>query len=512
MNLEELGTRRRRTWPLVPPAPIAVVVLGVAIAAIIGAIGVVRLQRQGAASAAGRAHLLATTVAARLGEIPDAARHDLLDRASRRGSAAIWLVESGGAVVEEVSNALVPIDLPGTSVQGPGDIESTRGSARYYAAEVPPAPLVAGAPTKPKPLTVIVAVDVPDPPEGVRALISALFTLTALLIGIAATVAYAVARDVNLDVDDLGVRIREIASRGRDTADRAQDIVPVQALDEVGALAAAFNALVERFALAERTYADALARMEEIDRERSTFLATVSHELRSPLNAILGFADILLSEVDGPLVAEAREEVAVIKQSGLHLLGLINDILELSAIASGQLRLNRNAVDLVPIAEEVVREAMGARGEKPVELRLGGASKLLAHVDPRRVRQILTNLVGNAVKFTPKGEVVVTLEADAHYATLRVRDTGPGIPAQDRETIFAEYRQAGDHRARRRGTGLGLAIARRLAMMHGGTIRLESEVGVGSTFVLRLPVRGSESTGPVLLADDSGGFVARPLA
>ena len=513
MNLDELGSRRRRTWPLVPPAPIAVVVLGVAIAAIIGAIGVARLQRQSAASAAARAHLLATTVAARLAEIPDAARHDLVDRASRRGGAAIWLVEAGGAVIEEVSNAPAPIELPGTSVQGSGELESSRGSARYFAAEVPPAPLVTGAPTKPKPLTVIAAVEVPNPPEGVRELITALFTLTALLIGIAATVAYAVARDVNLDVDDLGRRIREIASRGRDTADRAQDIVPVQALDEVGALAAAFNALVERFALAERTYADALARMEEIDRERSTFLATVSHELRSPLNAILGFADILLSEVDGPLVAEAREEVAVIKQSGLHLLALINDILELSAIASGQLRLNRSAaVDLLPIAEEVVREAMGARGEKPVELRVGGASQALAHVDPRRVRQILTNLVGNAVKFTPKGEVVVTLEADAHYVTLRVRDTGPGIPPQDRETIFAEYRQAGDHRARRRGTGLGLAIARRLALMHGGTIRLESEVGVGSTFVLRLPVRGTESTGPVLLADDSGGFAARPLA
>jgi signal transduction histidine kinase len=236
----------------------------------------------------------------------------------------------------------------------------------------------------------------------------------------------------------------------------------------------------------------------------------VSHELRSPLNAILGFADILLSEVDGPLEGEAREEVAVIKQSGLHLLSLINDILELSAIASQQLQLQREPIELVPIAQKVLREAMGARGEKPVELRLETtAPTITAFADGKRVRQILTNLVGNALKFTTRGEVVVTIEGDAHYATIRVRDTGPGIPKQDRETIFDEYRQSGDRRSRRRGTGLGLAIARRLAMMHGGSVSLESTVGVGSTFVLRLPVRAPKTTTrsdlPTLV-DETGAY------
>jgi signal transduction histidine kinase len=489
----------------VPPAPIAVLVLGGAIAAIVGAIGVGQLKRQAEASAAMHAQVLATTVAARLAEMPEIARHDLLDRAARRGGVAIWLVDETGRTLEDVASTPYPIDFPSDATKAhQGDIVSSKGFAKWESQDVPTARLVPGAPAQPHKLSVVVAIDVPDPPDGERTLVTALFTLTALLAGVAAAVAYAVARDVNLDVDELGRRIREIASRGREAADNARDLVPVQSLDEVGALAAAFNGLVERFAQAERAYADALARVEEIDRERSTFLATVSHELRSPLNAILGFADILLSEVDGPLRGEAKEEVAVIKQSGLHLLGLINDILELSAIASGQLRLQKTNVDLVPLADEVVREATGAVGEKQITLHVMGAEHANATVDPRRVRQILTNLVGNAVKFTPKGEVVVTVDADAHYVTMRVRDTGPGIPANEREAIFAEYAQAGDRRARRRGTGLGLAIARRLAMMHGGTIHLESEVGVGSTFVLRLPIRAQATTIPPTLADDTG--------
>lgn len=464
-------------------------VFGVALAVLFGAVGLRQLARQGEESAAARAQLIATTVAARLGSVAVDVRHDLVDRASRRGASSVFVVGPGGDVVEEAQATAVPIELPVAKVLKVrhGEILTTRGTFRFAAHAIE-----ADAAHASRRGTVVALVEVPEIPEGSRELVSALLTLTVLLTGVASAVAFAVARDVRLDVDDLARRIHEIAGRGRETTDRAQDVVPVPALDEVGELAIAFDALVERFAAAEKTYADALARIEEIDRERATFLATVSHELRSPLNAILGFADVLLSEVDGPLVGEAREEVAIIKQSGLHLLGLINDILELSAIASGQLRLTRSEVDLGPIADEVVREATGLRGGKPVELRVQRlGERCVAFADPRRVRQILGNLVGNAVKFTPAGEVVVTLEQDAHYATIRVRDTGPGIPRDERETIFDEYRQGGDRRARRRGTGLGLAIARRLALMHGGSIRLESEVGTGSTFVLKLPVRGT---------------------
>jgi signal transduction histidine kinase len=471
---------------LVPPAPGAVLAFGITLAVLFGIVGIRQLARQGESSAAARAELIATTLAARAGSVSPETRHDLIERSSRRGSLSLWLVDSRGQVVDE-AHASERIVAPMEQIlrERTGEFSITRGRFRFAAHAVD---TIGKGPR----VTVIAAAEIPDPPEGGKELISALLTLSALLTGVATAVAFAVARDVRLDVDDLARRIQEIAARGRESTDRAQDVVPVPALDEVGQLAVAFDALVERFATAEKTYADALARIEEIDRERTTFLATVSHELRSPLNAILGFADILLSEVDGPLVGEAREEVAIIKQSGLHLLGLINDILELSAIESGQLRLARDKADLVPIAFEVIKEATGLRGDKPVELRVEAQGPVPAYVDPRRLRQILGNLVGNAVKFTPRGEVVVQLEADPHYATIRVKDTGPGIPKKDQEAIFHEYRQGGDRRARRRGTGLGLAIARRLAQMHGGSIRLESEVGIGSTFVLKLPVRGSQ--------------------
>jgi signal transduction histidine kinase len=214
----------------------------------------------------------------------------------------------------------------------------------------------------------------------------------------------------------------------------------------------------------------------------------VSHELRSPLNAILGFADVLGTEVDGPLTDAAREEVEQIRGSGVHLLELINDILEFSALEGGQLKLTRTRVDLTQVASEVVREAAGIVGMKPLQVHVTGDAGVLAHVDARRVRQILQNLVGNAIKFTQRGEVVVTVLRDGSRALVRVRDTGPGINAAERAMIFNEYKQAGEESARRRGTGLGLAIARRLVLMHGGLIQVESELGHGSTFTVTLPL------------------------
>jgi signal transduction histidine kinase len=260
---------------------------------------------------------------------------------------------------------------------------------------------------------------------------------------------------------------------------------------------------VGRFAAAEKSYHYDLERARSADRDRAAFLAAVSHELRSPLNAILGFADVLMTEVDGPLSATAREEVEQIRGSGQHLADLINDILEFSAIESGTLKLQRSKVDLVQIAREVVREALVIVGDKPISLRLepdaGYGEEPLpvyARADPRRVRQILTNLVGNAIKFTQQGEVVITAVRDGYHACVRVRDTGPGISPAERAMIFEEYKQAGEERARRRGTGLGLAIARRLVLMHGGTIRVESELGQGSTFLVTLPAWYERESAP----------------
>jgi len=323
-------------------------------------------------------------------------------------------------------------------------------------------------------------------------MLRALVALTTLLVGVAAAVAYAVSRDASKDVDFVARRVRGMVHVRTEPTGES---IPVRTMDEVGGLTVAFNAVVDRFAAAQGSYQADLERVRAADRDRSAFLAAVSHELRSPLNAILGFADILMTEVDGPLTAEAREEVEQIRGSGKHLADLIADILEYSALESGQLKLSRSRVDLAAVAWEVVREAAGLVGERPVAVRIEGDTNVFAKIDQKRVRQVLTNLVGNAIKFTQRGEVVVDVGREGRWARVRVRDTGPGISPQERAVIFQEYKQTQEERTRRRGTGLGLAIARRLVLMHGGKIEVESQVGKGSTFEVLLPA-WSESSAP----------------
>jgi signal transduction histidine kinase len=341
----------------------------------------------------------------------------------------------------------------------------------------------------------------PARPSGEPALVSALVALTALLIGGAATVAYAVARDANADIGFVTGRVLGMAHvRSEPTGEP----VPLRTLDEVGKLASAFNELVGRFAAAEKTYRGDLERARGANRDRAAFLAAVSHELRSPLNAVLGFADVLVTEVDGPLSPSAKEEVEQIRGSGAHLLGLINDILEFSALESGQLRLSRGKVDLYLVAAEVVREAAGVLVGKPVSVSLSGDPGVLANADARRLRQIIQNLVDNAIKFTQRGEVMVTVRRDGSRARVGVRDTGPGISPTELAMIFEEYKQAGNERVNRRGTGLGLAIARRLVLMHGGMIQVDSELGRGSAFEVALPL-WFERPEPNVRVPEAGG-------
>jgi signal transduction histidine kinase len=230
-----------------------------------------------------------------------------------------------------------------------------------------------------------------------------------------------------------------------------------------------------------------LGRALTYDRDRSAFLAALSHELRTPLNAILGFADVLLSEVDGPLSEDARENLEIVRTSGRHLASLIDDILDLSALESGQLRLARSYVNVHAIAESVVRETQVTAQAKGLAVRLEGKA-CAAFADPLRVRQMLGNVLGNAVKFTQSGSVVVTVsQPNPHKTAIAVTDTGPGIAPHEQAAIFEEYRQAGEERVRRAGTGLGLAITRRLVDMHHGEILLESTVGQGSIFTITLP-------------------------
>jgi signal transduction histidine kinase len=468
-------TGRQAAWPLLPLAPTVVIVLGTAVAVAIGARGLFNLRGESDRHAAQRAGLFASVMAARLSPLPVDERLDALQRTARKTGAELVLVTRDGELVLDASlGGIAAGELRRAVAERAGEMMTGLGRVRFAASTLDARPS----------RDLIVFVREPRAPDGGPALLRALVALTALLVGVAAAVAYAVARDANRDVDFVAGRVRAMIHVRSEPTGVA---VPVRTLDEVGALTVAFNDLVERFTAAQRGYQTDLERVHAADRDRAAFLAAVSHELRSPLNAILGFADVLMAEVDGPLSPEAREEVEQILGSGKHLLDLINDILELSALESGQLKLSRSRIDLVAIASEVVREAVGLVGARPVAVRLEGDPLVYARGDPKRVRQVVTNLVGNAIKFTQAGEVVVDVGTEGRFARLSVRDTGPGISPQQRSILFQEYKQTTEERARRRGTGLGLATSRRLALMHGGTIQVDSELGRGSTFKVLIP-------------------------
>jgi|CZKU01.1.fsa_nt_gi signal transduction histidine kinase len=472
--------RAGRVWPLLPLAPAIVILVGLTVAMAIGLFGVSNLATASDDHAAARAELLATTLAARLSRLPNAEWLEVMQLAGRKTGAELVVISSnGGNILFDASLGMADrAALKRVASVSSGETLTGLGRARFARAPLFVRGLMSGQ-------VLVAFVREPSAPEAAPALLRALIALTTLLVGVAAGVAYAVGRDANRDVEFVGERVRGMVHVRSEPTGEA---VPVRTMDEVGALTVAFNALVDRFAAAQSSYTSDLGRVRAADRDRAAFLAAVSHELRSPLNAILGFADILMTEVDGPLSAEAREEVEQIRGSGKHLLDLINDILELSALESGQLKLSRTRVDLAAVAHDVVREAAGLVGTRPVVVRLEGEVGIQALADAKRVRQILTNLVGNAIKFTQRGEVVVGLGREGPFARLSVSDTGQGISPQERAVIFEEYKQTKEERSRRRGTGLGLAITRQLVLMHRGRIRVDSDLGRGSTFEVLLPM------------------------
>jgi signal transduction histidine kinase len=490
------GLSFRQLWPLHPLAPAVVLFVSLVVASAIGFAGVDHLARESDALADERAEVLASALAARIAPLTPPARVEAIQLAARRTGAEFLIMrvqreahaprpptENSEIVGDASLGAPNAAALRKVVMAKRGEATTGLGRTRFALASV--------GPEADAEVFVIAFVRAPLHSEAAPALVTALVALMTLLIGLATTFAYAVARDANVDVEFLGKRVRAMI---KVRTEPAGETVPVRAMDEVGVLTESFNQLVARFVEAERTYRANLERARVADRDRAAFLAAVSHELRSPLNAILGFADILVEEVDGPVPEEVREEVEQIRQSGAHLLELINDILEFSALESGQLRLSRASLDLVGLSGEVLREAAGLLQNRPVAVRMEGVQKLMIDADPKRVRQVLTNLVANAVKFTQRGEVVVSVVPQGAYAKLTVRDTGPGISEAERAHIFEEYRQTEDESRKKRGTGLGLAIARRLVLMHGGAIQVESELGRGSAFNVLLPFSKDRSS------------------
>src|SRR5258708_5383235 len=237
---------------------------------------------------------------------------------------------------------------------------------------------------------------------------------------------------------------------------------------------------------------DEKSRQVEISsRHKSQFLANLSLKLRTPLNAILGYTELILDNIYGEAPERMRQVIERVQTNGRHLLGLINDVLDLTKIEAGQLTLSladyslKELVDGVIIALEplAVEKRLAFKAEVPADLPTG-------HGDERRISQVLLNLVGNAIKFTDEGEVAITASAANGSFTIAVCDSGPGISPSDQARIFEEFQQADSSSTRRKGgAGLGLSIAKRIVEMHKGQIWGKSALGKGSTFFFSLPVR-----------------------
>jgi signal transduction histidine kinase len=229
--------------------------------------------------------------------------------------------------------------------------------------------------------------------------------------------------------------------------------------------------------------------LQEMNRLKSEFLANVSHELRTPLNAILGYTELIHEGIYGPTTGEQREALDGVEESSRNLLTLINQILDLSKVESGKVEIYVTEVAMHDIAQHVAAEAQVFLREKSLKIEVIARTRIVIKTDAAKVQQIVTNLVSNAVKFTDKGSITIDVSPTKEGGcAITVKDTGIGIRREDQQLIFEEFRQVDGSSTRRyAGTGLGLAIARRFAHLLGGTITVESTVGVGSTFTLTLP-------------------------
>ena len=259
--------------------------------------------------------------------------------------------------------------------------------------------------------------------------------------------------------------------------------VDVPNRDEIGALAADVNRMSDEL---QRLYQE----LETASRHKSDFLATMSHELRTPLNAIIGFSEVLHEQMFGELNERQLAYVEDVLEAGRHLLSLINDVLDLAKIEAGRMELELSRVAIPDVLGSAVSMHSERASRSGIELTLvTEPEELTITADERRLRQVVFNLISNAVKFTPRdGRIDVSARLDDGEVEIAVADTGPGIPAEEFETIFEEFEQMSDGK-QADGTGLGLPLSRKLVELHGGRLWVESEVDRGSTFRFTLPAR-----------------------
>lgn len=249
---------------------------------------------------------------------------------------------------------------------------------------------------------------------------------------------------------------------------------------------------------------DELARASRL---KSEFLSSMSHEFRTPLNAITGYSELLAEDATGPMTEKQRRFVGHIQRGAKHLLDLINDILDLSKIEAGRTELHRETVPVPETLLEVVSTIRPLASAKSIEVESSVVAGVVVHADRLRFKQIALNLLSNALKFTPaRGRVWIESNKEGGMVTISVCDTGSGIPHHEQEAIFENFYQAGvGAKGVREGTGLGLAITKRLVVQHGGRIWVESEPGKGSRFSFTLPA--AEAGSEARAADSLGSAV-----
>jgi nitrogen-specific signal transduction histidine kinase/CheY-like chemotaxis protein len=240
--------------------------------------------------------------------------------------------------------------------------------------------------------------------------------------------------------------------------------------------------------------------LREVDQFRAQFLANMSHELRTPLNSIIGFSRVILKGIDGPLTDLQRTDLEAIHSNGQHLLAMINEILDMSKIEAGRMDLTIEHVDLQALIQGVISSSTALIQGRPIELRTDiqdGLPKIWA--DGMRIRQVITNLMSNAAKFTSEGSITFRAWSDEDMVYVSVEDTGEGIPEEKVPLVFEPFRQVdGSPTRRAQGTGLGMPISRQYIEMHGGRIWLESEYDAGSRFTFCVPIEGPVDPVPEL--------------
>ncbi len=289
-------------------------------------------------------------------------------------------------------------------------------------------------------------------------------------------------------------QIKEVLSIGSDITDLKQAEEQINRLnDDLQRHAENLEKRVE-----ERTAELAIAKeqAESADRIKSAFLATMSHELRTPLNSIIGFTGILLQGLPGQLNPEQQKQIKMVQTSSRHLLDLINDVLDISKIEAGQLSLTFDTFALRPVIEKIVALVSPIAEKKGLDVNLDiSAGVTEVHTDQRRLEQVILNLLNNAIKFTEHGNIRVFCKTGNEQYVIAISDTGIGIQPEEIPGLFQPFHQIDTGLTRKHeGTGLGLSISRKLMVMMGGTIDVESQWGRGSTFTIRLPRHSEEKT------------------